>query len=184
MERQQLPVIALRETVVFPGLTVPLGVGRSASLRALEVARQANGLVFCVAQRENAESPTFEQLYTMGTIARVVRVNPGPNGLNVIITGELRGTAIQFRERDGYAEATVVPVEDMRPLDSEDPAFIGLFQELRERAYELGAVRGIPEPALREALEPVKEPGPFADRVTGYMDIPGSEKQILLETLG
>src|ERR1700712_5085451 len=184
MERQQLPVIALRETVVFPGLTVPLGVGRSASLRALEVARQGNGLVFCVAQRENAESPTFEQLYTMGTIARIVRVNPGPNGLNVIITGEQRGTAIQFREREGYAEATVVPVEDMKPLDAEDAAFVGLYQELRERAYELGAPRGSPDPALREALEPVKEPGAFSDRVTGYMDIPSSEKQILLETLG
>ena len=140
--------------------------------------------MFCVAQRDNAETPTFEQLYTMGTIARIVRVNPGPNGLNVIITGEQRGTAIQFRERDGHAEATVVPVEDMKPIDAEDPAFLGLYRELRERAYELGALRGIPEPALREALEPVKEPGAFADRVTGYMDIPGTEKQILLETLG
>ncbi|MEY4510695.1 MAG: Lon protease [Pseudomonadota bacterium] len=184
MDRQQLPVIALRETVVLPGLTVPLGVGRPASLRALEIARQGGGLVFCVAQRENAEQPTFEQLYTMGTIARIVRVNPGPNGLSVIITGEQRATAIQFRERDGFAEAIVVPVEDMKPIDSDDPAFVGLWRELRERAYELGAVRGIPEQALREALEPVTEPGPFADRVTGYMDIPSGDKQILLETLG
>ncbi len=184
MERQQLPVIALRETVIFPGLTVPLGVGRAASIRALEVARQGGGLVFCVAQRENVEQPTFEQLYTMGTIARVVRATPGPAGLNVIITGEQRGTAIQFRDRDGGAEATVVPVDDMKPLDAEDPAFIALYRELRERAYELGALRGIPEPALREALEPVKEPGAFADRVAGYMDLPASDKQFLLETLG
>jgi len=184
MERQQLPVIALRETVIFPGLTVPLGVGRPASIKALETARQGGGLVFCVAQRENEEQPKFEQLYTMGTIARIVRVSPGPQGLNVIITGEQRGTAIQFRERDGIAEAIVVPVEDMKPIDPEDPAFLALSRELRERAYELGALRGIPEPALREALEPVKEPGAFSDRVAGYMDIAASEKQILLETLG
>ncbi len=184
MERQQLPVIALRETVIFPGLTVPLGVGRAASIRALEAARQGNGLVFCVAQRENVEQPTFEQLYTMGTIARIVRASPGPGGLNVIITGEHRGTAIQFRDRDGGAEATVVPVEDMKPIDAEDPAFVALYRELRERAYELGALRGIPEPALREALEPVKEPGAFADRVAGYMDLPANDKQFLLETLG
>jgi ATP-dependent Lon protease len=139
MERQQLPVIALRDTVIFPGLTVPLGVGRPASVRALEAARQGGGLVFCVAQRENEEQPKFEQLYTMGTIARVIRATPGPSGLNVIITGEHRATAIQFRERDGFAEATVVPVEDMKPIDAEDAAFVALSRELRERAYELGA---------------------------------------------
>jgi ATP-dependent Lon protease len=184
MDRQQLPVIALRETVIMPGLTVPLGVGRQASIRALEAARQAGGLVFTVAQRENAENPTFEQLYTMGTIARIVRATPGPQGLNVIITGERRATAIQFRDKDGTAEAIVVPVDDMKPLDAEDPAFVGLYRELRERAYELGSLRGIPEPALKEALEPVSEPGSFADRVIGYMDIPAADKQILLETLG
>jgi ATP-dependent Lon protease len=184
MDRQQLPVIALRETVIMPGLTVPLGVGRQASIRALEAARQAGGLVFTVAQRENAESPTFEQLYTMGTIARIVRVTPGPVGLNVIITGERRATAIQFRDKDGTAEAVVVPVEDMKPLDDEDPAFVALYREVRERAYELGKIRGIPEPALKEALEPIADAGAFADRVIGYMDIPAADKQILLETLG
>ncbi|MET0286593.1 MAG: endopeptidase La [Polyangiales bacterium] len=184
MDRQQLPVIALRETVILPGLTVPLGVGRQASIKALEAARQAGGLVFTVAQRENADSPTFEQLYTMGTIARIVRVTPGPVGLSVILTGEQRATAIQFRDKDGHAEATVVPVDDMKPIDDEDPAFVALYREVRERAYELGKIRGIPEPALKEALEPVADAGSFADRVTGYMDIPASDKQILLETLG
>jgi ATP-dependent Lon protease len=184
MDRQQLPVIALRETVILPGLTVPLGVGRQASIKALEAARQGGGLVFTVAQRENADSPTFEQLYTMGTIARIVRVTPGPVGLSVILTGERRATAIQFRDKDGTAEAIVVPVDDMKPLDDEDPAFVALYREVRERAYELGKLRGIPEPALKEALEPVADAGSFADRVTGYMDIPASDKQILLETLG
>ncbi len=184
MDRQLLPVIALRETVIFPGLTVPLGVGRPASIKALEAARKQNGMVFCVAQRENADNPSFEQLYTIGTIARIVRVSPGPGGLSVLISGEQRGTAIQFRERDGVAEAIVVAVEDMRPLDAEDPAFVGLFRELRERAYELGALRGVPEPSLREALDSAKEPGAFADRVSGYMELPSSEKQMLLETLG
>ena len=72
----------------------------------------------------------------------------------------------------------------MPPLDHEDAAFLALFRELRERAYELGGMRGIPEHTLREALDTVKEPGPFADRVIGYMDLPSADKQILLETLG
>jgi len=184
MERTQLPVIALRDTVIFPGLTVPLGVGRTASIKALEAARQNNGLVLCVAQRENADDPSFEQLHTMGTIGRVVRVNPGPGGLNVIITGEHRGTVIQFREGAGFSEAIVMPVVDMKPIDPEDAAFLGLYRELRERAHELGALRGIPEPALREALDSTKEPGPFADRVAGYLELPTADKQMLLETLG
>src|SRR5688572_26015482 len=122
MERQALPVLALRDTVVFPGLTIPLGVGRPQSVKALEAARSQGGLVFAVAQRENTDNPSFEQLYTIGTIARVVRVTPGPGGLSVLLNGEQRGTAIQFREREGFAEAVVVPVEGMQPLDAEDPA--------------------------------------------------------------
>jgi ATP-dependent Lon protease len=183
MKPEALPVLALREAVVFPGLTLPLGVGRPQSLKALEAANANGGLVFAVAQRENVDNPKFEQLYTIGTVARVVRVSPGPGGLTVLITGEQRGTAIQFRERDGYSEATVIRVEAMRPLDDEDPAFIALFRELKERAFELGKTRGIPEPALREVLD-VKEPGAFADRVGGYMELPPAEKQILLETHG
>ncbi len=177
-------MLALRETVVFPGLAAPLGVGRPASLQALEHARQNGGLVFCVAQRENSENPSFEQLYTMGTIGRIVRMTPSPGGLTVLLQGEQRGTAVLFRQQGPFAEATVVPVEDMKPLDAEDPAFVALFRELRERSYELGRLRGVPEAALREALDSAKEPGPFADRVAAYMDLPSSDKQILLETLG
>ncbi len=163
---------------------MPFGVGRPQSIKALEVARSAGGLIFAVMQRENVDLPSFEQLHTIGVLARIVRVTPGPNGLNVLLTGEQRATAIQFREKDGYAEATVVPVEEMQPLDLNDPAFIALQRELRARSFELGVMRGVPEPALRDALDSVKEPGPFADRVAGYMEIAAAEKQILLETLG
>src|SRR5688500_269183 len=106
MERTQLPVLALRDSVVFPGLTIPLGVGRPQSIKALEAARKNGGLIFAVAQRENVDLPSFEQLHTIGTIARIVRVTPGPSGLNILLTGEKRGTAIQFRETSGYSEAT------------------------------------------------------------------------------
>ncbi len=184
MERTQLPVLALRDSVVFPGLTIPLGVGRPQSIKALEAARKSGGLIFAVTQRENVDLPSFEQLHTIGTIARIVRVTPGPSGLNILLTGEKRGTAIQFRETSGYSEATVVAVEEMQPLDAEDAAFVGLSKELRERAFELGIIRGVPEQALRESLDSVREPGPFADRVAGYMELPSKDKQILLETLG
>jgi ATP-dependent Lon protease len=184
MERKVLPVIALRDTVVFPGLTVPLGVGRTASIKALEAARQGDGLVLCVAQRENSENPSFDQLYTMGTLTRVVRVTAGSGGLNVILTGEKRATAIQFRDGAGFAEATAVPVDDMPPLDAEDAAFVALFRELKERSHELGQLRGVPEAALREVLDGATSPGAFADRVAGYLEVPAAEKQMLLETLG
>ncbi len=184
MERTQLPVLALRDSVVFPGLTVPLGVGRAPSIKALEAARKNGGLIFAVTQRENVDLPSFEQLHTIGTIARIVRVTPGPSGLNILLSGEKRGTAIQFRETQGYSEATVVAVDEMRPLDADDAAFVGLSKELRERAFELGIIRGVPEQALRESLDSVTEPGAFADRVAGYMELASKDKQILLETLG
>ena len=71
-ERKTLPVLPLREVVLFPGVTAPIGAGRPATLRAIEAALQdPEKLVFAVSQRENVETVTAESLYTIGTIARI-----------------------------------------------------------------------------------------------------------------
>ena len=67
-ERKTLPILPLRGTVLFPGITVPIGVGRPGTLRAVETAIKADGLLFAVAQRENQEEPTPEGLYSVGIV--------------------------------------------------------------------------------------------------------------------
>lgn len=183
-DRLTLPVLPLRGTVIFPGLTVPIGVGRPRTLRAVEAAMKAGGTVFAVAQREDADEPAPEQLYTMGVIAHIGQVQRGLGGIQLLLQGVTRGNALHYRAGESYIEVDAVPVEQMAALDETDAAFSALYRETRERAMELGERRGLPEEVLHNVMDSVTEPGPFADLVAGYIELPTAEKQALLETLG
>jgi len=183
-ERLTLPVLPLREVVLFPGVTAPIGAGRPATLRAIEAALAGSDrLVFAVSQRQNVESVTSDALYTIGTIARIGQLQRGLSGMQLLLNGERRGIAIHYSEKDGYLQAVVREAEEMLPLNAEDPAFVALHKEARVRATELGQKSGLPDEVVQQVLAGVNEPGKFADLVAGYIDITPPQRQMLLETL-
>ena len=182
-QRQTLPVLPLRGTVMFPGLTNPIAAGRPGTLRAIEAALKTDRLVFAVAQRDNTDEPAPEILYSMGVVARIGQIQRGLGGVQLLLQGEQRATALQYTTTEGYLSAVVVQAEEMSPIDATDPAFEALHKETRERAAELGERRGLPEEVLHQVLDSVTDPGKFTDLVAGYIDLPVPEKQGLLETL-
>ena len=182
-QRQTLPVLPLRGTVIFPGLTQPIAAGRPSTLRAIESALKGDRLVFAVAQKDNTEEPTADILYSMGVIARIGQIQRGLGGVQLLLQGEQRATALQYSTADGFLSAVIVPAEEMSPLNENDAAFTALQKETRERAAELGERRGLPEEVVHQVLDSVTEPGRFADLVAGYIELPVPEKQGLLETL-
>ncbi len=182
-QRQTLPVLPLRGTVIFPGLTQPIAAGRPSTLRAIEAALKGDRLVFAVAQRDNSEEPTADILYSMGVIARIGQIQRGLGGVQLLLQGEQRATALQYSTAEGYLSAVIVPAEEMNPQAESDAAFTALQKETRERAAELGERRGLPEEVVHQVLDSVTEPGRFADLVAGYIELPVPEKQGLLETL-
>ena len=182
-QRQTLPVLPLRGTVIFPGLTAPIAAGRPGTLRAIEAALKGDRLVFAVAQRDNTDEPKPDILYSMGVVARIGQIQRGLGGVQLLLQGEQRATALQYTNKEGFLSAVAVPAEEMTPLNEADPAFIALEKETRERAAELGEKRGLPEEVVHQVLESVTDPGRFADLVAGYIDLPVPEKQGLLETL-
>jgi ATP-dependent Lon protease len=183
-ERLTLPVLPLREVVLFPGVTAPIGAGRPATLRAIEAALAGpERLVFAVSQRQNVESVTSDTLYTIGTIARIGQLQRGLSGMQLLLHGEKRGIAIHYSEKDGYLQAVVREAEEMLPISAEDPAFVGLHREARARAAELGQKSGLPDDVVQQVLAGVNEAGKFADLVAGYIDITPAQRQMLLETL-
>ena len=182
-ERQTLPVLPLRGTVIFPGLTAPIAAGRPGTLRAIESALKSDRLVFAVAQRDNTDEPSADILYSMGVIARIGQVQRGLGGVQLLLQGEQRATALQYGQGDGFMNAVVVPAEELGPLDENDAAFTALHKETRERAAELGERRGLPEEVVHQVLDSVTEAGKFTDLVAGYIDLAVPERQGLLETL-
>ena len=182
-QRQTIPVLPLRGTVIFPGLTAPIAAGRPGTLRAIESALKGDRLVFAVAQRDNTDEPTPDILYSMGVIARIGQIQRGLGGVQLLLQGEQRATALQYTMTDGFLSAVIMPAEEMNPVDENDPAFTALQKETRERAAELGERRGLPEEVVHQVLDAVTEPGKFADLVAGYIELSVPEKQGLLETL-
>jgi len=101
-ERLTLPVLPLRDVVLFPGVTTPIGAGRPATLRAIEAAlATSDKLVFAVSQRENIDAVTPETLFTIGTIARIGQLQRGLGGIQLLLHGERRGIAMHVSEQEG-----------------------------------------------------------------------------------
>ncbi len=183
-DRMSLPVLPLRDAVLFPGVATPIGAGRPATLRAVEAAlKHPDRKVFAVAQKENIDQVTPGVLYNTGTIARISQVQRNLGGVQLVLHGDSRGTAVHYSETNGYLEATVRETSDLPPLNEKDPAFVALHREVRERAAELGQKSGLPTDVVQQVLQGVSDPGALADLVAGHLDIQSLERQQLLETL-
>ncbi len=183
-ERFTLPVLPLRDTVVYPGVAVPISAGRSGTVEAVQAALDGDRRLFAVAQRENVDDPEPGVLYTVGTVVRVIQTHRVRGGVQLLVQGEGRAQAISYQE-DGeqMLRAVLLSMDRQEPRDPADPAFQALDRELRERAAELGTRRGVPAEALNQLIQGVDEPGSFADLVSFYLELPTAEKQKLLEVL-
>ena len=181
-ERMSLPVLPMRETVVFPGVALPISAGRPGTLEAIEKVLEGDRRLFAVCQRENADEPTAELLYEMGVIVRVLQVQRTASGLQLLIQGQRRAKALKYEaagEKMLVADLWVIEPEE--PAEPHEPSFIALDRELRDRAAELGRRRGLPAEAMAQIIQGVEGPGAFADLVAFHLDLPAVEKQSLLE---
>ena len=183
-ERVMLPVLPLRETVIFPGTAVPISAGRPGTLQAVEAALAGDRRMLAVAQKENRDEVENDNLYNVGTIIRIAQVQRAAGGVQLLIHGEQRALALQYvHTPDRGLTAHVREMADLQPVNSEDPAFIALYKELRDRATELGKRRGIPPEMLQQFIQGITEPGQFADLVAFYVEMDTTAKQKLLEVL-
>lgn len=179
-----LPVLPLRDTVIFPGTTSTIGAGRPGTLKAIQRAvGRGDKLVFAVSQRRDQEDVTPEILHTIGTIARIGQLQRVSGGVQLILSGERRGIAMRISQKDDHLEAVVRDAEEMYPSDDQDAAFLGLQRELRERAAELGEKAGFQQEVLRQVLSGIDDPARLTDLVASYLELPAADKQTLLEML-
>src|SRR5436189_4457450 len=140
-QRQTLPVLPLRGTVIFPGLTAPIAAGRPGTLRAIEAALRGERLVFAVAQRDNTDEPTPDILYQMGVIARIGQIQRGLGGVQLLLQGEQRATALQYTTTEGYLSAVILPEDMKKVCKDDDTAFIAREATRRDAAAERGRRR-------------------------------------------
>ncbi len=180
----ELPVIVLRDLVVYPGVTMPMEIGRADTLSAIQAAAEhPERTFFALLQREKSEKVDPLGLHTIGVVARVVQLQHGLRGTQAVVVGLHRGIVLRIEEGDEHLTATVSPAEELLPVDPKDLAFVALDEELRNRAAELGARSGIPNDVITKTLRAVTDSGQLADLVAGHLELPANDHQSLLETL-
>ena len=187
--KPELPVVVLRDLAIYPGVTMPMSVGRSDTLSAIQAAAEnPDRGFFALLQREKSDEVDPLGLHTIGVMGRVVQLQQGLGGTQVLVQGVRRGIALRVDSTagdpgDGHLVATVSPAEELMPVDPDDLAFVALDEELRNRAAELGERAGIPSDVLNKTLRGVTDPGRLADLVAGHLELPAGDHQSLLETL-
>jgi ATP-dependent Lon protease len=183
-ERFTLPVLPLRDTVVYPGVAVPISAGRPGTVEAVQEALDGDRRMFAVAQKDNVDDPLPEYLYSVGTVVRIIQTHRMRGGMQLLVQGEGRAQALSYHdEGQAMLHAVLLEMDTQDPQNLSDPAFQALDRELRDRAAELGTRRGVPAEALNQLIQGVDEPGPFADLVAFYLELDTGDKQKLLETL-
>jgi ATP-dependent Lon protease len=178
-----LILLAARGMLLFPRVVLPIVVGRDRSVRAVQAAVQAERPIGILLQKdEDQQVPGPDDLYSVGTVAAVVRYITAPDGSHhVIAQGETRFRVKEYVQVDPYMIARVERIEE--PAVEHDPEIDARFLNLKLQAHQaLGLLPQKPED-LDSAIESSTSPSGLTDLIATFMDIPVKEKQEILETV-
>ncbi len=179
-DTQRLPMMPIRDVVIFPYMMTPFVVGRESSVRALEEALAADKKIFLATQHDaSVDEPRPDEIYYVGTVANIVQSLKLPDGnIKVLVEGVERGKIISVSEEEGYFRATVktfnFKVEAGPQLEALVSRVTGLFEQYVKLSQNLNYETMIA--AIR-----VDEPGKLADTVGANLQLTIEEKQELLE---
>jgi len=181
---RSLPILPLRDVVVYPHMVIPLFVGRERSMKALESAMDADKQILLISQRApEIDDPKPSELYEVGTLASVLQLLKLPDGtIKLLVEGVSRASVTKVSETDSVYRA--VPVEIESTMDREPREVEVLSRALLSQFEQLVKLNRKIPPELLSTLGAIDDPSRFADTVAAHLSIKLSEKQNLLETAG
>ena len=179
-----LPLMPVRDIVVFTDMVLPLFVGREKSVRAVEEAVAKSGFLFLATQKDpGIENPKTEDIFSVGTIGRILRVLKLPDGrVKTLVQGIARAKIIKYvRKRSLYR--VHVEILEEKPARKISIAVEALMRNVRESSIKILTLRGEMTGEVGTILEDIKDPGKLADLVASNLRLKIDESQILLEIL-
>jgi ATP-dependent Lon protease len=180
-EIKVLPILPLRDIVVFPHQPVPLFVGREKSVRALEEAMKNDGKQILLATQKDKDDddPAPEGIYDVGVVATVLQLLKLPDGtVKVLVEGRARAGISRFTGQEEYYEAEIAYVAEDGSGSAEAEALSRAVVEQFENYVKLN--KKVPPEALA-AIPQIENPGELADRIASHLSVKIAEKQQLLE---
>ncbi len=177
----ELPVLPLRDVVVFPNMVIPLFVGREKSIKALDQAMESDKRILLVAQKSpETDDPAAADLYEIGALAQVLQLLKLPDGtIKVLVEGVSRVRVSQVREQAGALIGQAQSIEagqarDEREVDAIVRSLMGLFEQYIKTNRKL-------PPELMQTVSGIDEPSRLADTIAAHLGVRLPEKQRLLE---
>lgn len=186
IDLSHLPVLPLRDVVVYPHMVIPLFVGRQKSIKALEAAMLENKRIVLVAQRKSVDDdPTPEALFEFGTISSLLQLLKLPDGtVKVLVEGEQRAKITRFSEPNDheYIGATLETVEETNTAFKEQEVQIMMRSLMSQFEQYIKLNKKIP-PEVLASLSSIEEPGRLTDNIAAHLSLKVEDKQALLEAL-
>ncbi|SEH07132.1 endopeptidase La [Candidatus Venteria ishoeyi] len=176
-----LPVLPLRDVVVYPHMVIPLFVGRERSIHALEKAMSGDKRILLVAQKSAAnDDPGMEDVHQVGTISSILQLLKLPDGtIKVLVEGGVRAQITQLSIEEDYFNAEIVPWENEVPSSKEVNVLSRSIVSQFDQYIKLN--KKVP-PEILTSLNSINDPGRLADTIAAHMVIKIEEKQKILET--
>jgi len=180
LNKERVPLLPLRDVVVFPHTVMPLFVGRKTSVNAITQAMGSNKYIFLLTQKdEKVQDPVHADLYRVGTLATILQMLKLPDGtIKVLVEGVKRAKVEEFFESDEFSEVLVSEFMLESSEDTEIKAMMRLALESFESYIKLN--KKIPEEVLR-ALQEISDVERFSDVIIANLNLKIDEKQSLLE---
>ncbi len=177
-----LPLLAVRDVVVFPNMVLPLFVGRETSVLAIEAALAQDRLLFLATQKDQAvENPEPDDIYSVGTVSLILRMLKLPDGrLKILVQGKSKALIKDYTQERPFFQVglEVLPETAVAEISPEAEA---LMRNAREMSEKILTLKGIMSPDLLAILESIEDPGHLADLVAANLRLKIDEAQMVLE---
>lgn len=179
-ERIQLPLLPLRDVVVFPHMVIPLFVGRPKSIKALEDGMESGKSIMLVAQKSaSKDEPSAEDIYDIGCVANILQMLKLPDGtVKVLVEGAQRARIHQIEDLESHFVCDLTPVTPDRTVDAETEAMRRSIVAQFDQYVKLN--KKIP-PEILASLSGIDDPGRLADTIAAHLPLKLEQKQEVLE---
>ncbi|MDH3957412.1 MAG: endopeptidase La, partial [Desulfobacteraceae bacterium] len=179
-----LPLISVRDIVIFTDMLLPLFIGREKSVRAVEEAMEKDGFLFLTAQKDpNIENPSPDQIFTVGTVSKILRMLKLPDGrVKALVQGIEKARIVKYVSKRSIYRVKIerIPDQSVEEINIEMEA---LMRNVIEHSEKILALRGEMNNDVGVILESVTDPGKLADLVASNLKLKIDESQILLELI-
>ncbi|HDP24839.1 MAG TPA: endopeptidase La, partial [Deltaproteobacteria bacterium] len=182
---ENIPLLPIRDVVIYPYMILPLFVGRGLSIKAVDEALNKDRYIFLAAQKDSSvEEPAEEQIFTVGTVAMVIRMLKLPDGrVKILVQGVAKARIRNFiKDERGFFTVDIEKIEEpeIKEITVDVEALMRSVKEQSERILQL---RGIVSPDALSILEAIDDPGRLADLVASNLRLKVEESQAVLEII-